>query len=332
MNKQCLRKRTGAVMTFVAIGLLVMLGMFALVVDAGLLFAERSRLVNAVDAGALAGVTALPDDQATATLRAKVFVQRNDPDVADSDIIVGFANTPSGTTTIVNGRINVTATKNVPLMFAKFLGFETAPVSATASAGLKYFGSGSGVVPFGVTEETVSGMTAGERYILKFGPQLPTDEDISTLGYPVGPFRGNFGALAIGGSGASVYRDNIMYGSSTTLSVGDVISTEPGVMSGPTDTAVDYRIGLDPSATYATVVDTSPRVVIVPIIDPGVGDISGRTDVTIKGFAAFFLEEFTGKGQTGFVIGSFIERKVVSGVPGGGGSVDYGIYTYSLVN
>ena len=323
-------------MVFVAIGLLVMLGMFALVVDMGMLYKERSQLVNAVDAGALAGVTALTKNEASArelaATRARTYVQRNVPEVLTGDIIVTFEDSVSGTATITNGRINVTATKNVPLNFAKFLGFNSAPVAATASAGLQYYGGGTGIVPFGITQDVYSGMTEDVRYIVKYGPQPPDDAELTALGYPpASTFKGNFGALALGGSGASVYGDNIKYGSSIAVKVGDTISTEPGVMSGPTDKAVDYRVGLDPTATWDTVADGSPRIIIVPIIDPGVGDISGRTDVTIMGFAAFFLEDFQpAKGNGGYVVGRFIGEAVVSGGTGGS-SVNTGIFVASLV-
>ena len=329
MKKSENKNRRGSVLVFVAVGLLTMMSMFALVIDAGMLYTERSRLVNAVDAGALAGVTVLPENHESATGLARLYVQRNDDTVLTEKITVTFGDSGSGSATITDGRINVTATKEVPLLFAKLIGFPSAPVSATASAGLQYFGGGTGIVPFGIAEASISGLSPGSLFVLKFGPQALTDPELTSLNIPTSALKGNFGALAIGGTGASNYADNIKFGSQATLKVGDIISTEPGVMSGPTDKAVEYRVGLDPNVTYLTVTDGSKRIVVLPIIDPGVGDISGRTNVTIKGFAAFFLEDFQGKGVNGYVVGRFREKLTISGT---GGGANYGVYTAALVN
>lgn len=324
-------KRRGAVLAFVAVGLLTMLAMFALVVDAGLLYTERSRLQTAVDAGALAGVSLLPGtvNHPSATSRAKWYVRQNDSNVLDANITVTFGDSVSGTATITDGRINVTATRDVSMVFAKLIGFPTVPVSATASAGLQYFGGGVGIVPFGISEASVNNLSPGSLFVLKYGPQALTAAELASLNLPVNTLHGNFGALALGGSGANNYSDNIKFGSSVKVSVGDTISTEPGVMSGPTDKAVEYRVGLDQNVTYLTVQDGSARIIVLPIIDPGIGDISGRTNVTVKGFAAFFLEDFTGQGTNGYVTGRFREKLTITGSGGGSPS---GVYVASLVN
>ena len=324
-------KRRGAVLVFVAVGLLTMLSMFALVVDAGLLYTERSKLQTAVDAGALAGVSLLPGtaNHAAATSRAKWYVQQNDNKVLDGNIMVTFGDSTSGTYTITDGRINVAATREVDMVFAKLIGFPKVSVAATASAGLQYFGGGTGIVPFGITEDSIANLSPGSLFVLKYGPQALTVPELVDLNLPVNTLHGNFGALALGGNGANAYSDNIRFGSSGKVSVGDVISTEPGVMSGPTDTAVGYRVGLDPNVNYLTVQEGSARIVVLPIIDPGVGDISGRTSVTVKGFAAFFLEDFTGKGTNGYVTGRFREKLTITGT---GGGTPSGIYVASLVN
>ncbi len=333
------KEKRGSVLPFVAIGLLVILGVFALVIDVGMLYADRSSLVNAADAGALAGASALGTDASPwskSKTRAAAYVHLTEPDAAVSSEISSHTYTATDGTsvTIPNGKIKVTATRNKVLMFAKLLGFDAQAVGATASAGLSHYTGGTGIVPFGITEEVLNNMQKGERYIVKYGPQPPEDSEITDLGYPLSnTFKGNFGSLALGGSGASVYGDNIRYGTPPGFSVkiGDIVSTEPGVMSGPTDKAVEYRVNLDPTATYDNVAENSPRIIIVPIINPGVGDISGRTDVTIVGFSAFFLEDFQpAKGNGGYAIGRFIEGPLtVSGY--GGGSVDTGLYVATLV-
>ena len=330
-----MQSRNGSVLLFVAIGMIVLLSLFALVVDAGSLYTERSRMVNAVDAGALAGVTALPGNTTNASSRAKWYARQNVSDLTDSNIQVTFETYGS----VSNGRINVTATKDVSLTFARFFGLSSTPVAATASAGLRGYSGGSGVLPFAIDQATLGTPTPGTQYVLKYGAGIFTEYGTHS--------HGNFGALDItrtqpkysagnivnGTNGANGYKANVMNGSAVPLVVGDQVYTEPGNMAGPTDTAIDYRIGLDPTATFETVSVDSPRVVIIPVVDKGVGDLQGKDITTIVGFAAFFLEGFDSdkSGKNAYVFGRFMNTIVVPGIPGSSGT-NYGVYTYSLVN
>jgi len=165
-------------------------------------------------------------------------------------------------------------------------------------------------VPFGVVKQP---LIYGQTYTLKDG---------AGDGY-----SGNYGALALGGNGANVYLGNIEDGYSGLLSIGEWVYTEPGNMSGPTGNGVDYRISLDPTATFATVQKGSPRILVVPIIDSLT--VNGRSQVQIVGFAAFFLEGVGGKGNKDYVTGKFMQM-VMSGDSGGGGT-GYGLYGAALL-
>jgi Flp pilus assembly protein TadG len=61
-----LRDRKGATLIFVALAMIVLLGMAALAVDVGYLFVVRGELQNAADSGALAGAQALYNNNGTA--------------------------------------------------------------------------------------------------------------------------------------------------------------------------------------------------------------------------------------------------------------------------
>jgi hypothetical protein len=74
-----------------SIFLTVIMGMAALVLDQGLLRKANMDLYNALDAGALAGVSLLKDDPAAAEKLARDYVQLNYPNtLPDKDVTVGF--------------------------------------------------------------------------------------------------------------------------------------------------------------------------------------------------------------------------------------------------
>jgi hypothetical protein len=83
--------QAGQTLVLFAIFFTVIVGAVALVLDQGILRKANHDLVNALDAGALAGVSLLKDDPAAAEQIARDYVQINYPDgLPDSDITVGF--------------------------------------------------------------------------------------------------------------------------------------------------------------------------------------------------------------------------------------------------
>ncbi len=135
---------------------------------------------------------------------------------------------------------------------------------------------------------------------------------------------GNFHALALGGTGADNYRYNLKYGFPGTVRVGQTLRTEPGNMVGPTEEAIRWRIDQDPAATADTVAAGSPRVMYVVVVDSFDG-VHGRGEVTVAGFAAFFIEGYVGNGE---VQGRFL-KWVATGE--GGGPADYGLQQVTLL-
>lgn len=316
--KKCERnKRQGAVLAFVAIGMITMLAMFALVVDAGNLYKERSRLQTAVDAGALAGVSLLPDMVGgSASDRAKDYVQANDSTVARGNITVTFGNT----STVTNGRINVTATKDVDMSFAKFIGFSTVSVSATASAGLQPFGGGAGILPIGVVEP-VGGFPVETDVPLK----LPVQQQ-GTLVFGAGdygfldvtrnvdvPYKDASTKLIDTANGASALAQNLQTGTVVPLHVGDNVYTEPG-NKGSSDIKTEF------SALVG-------QIRLVPIVVEST--IKGAVKIT--GFAAFRITLADVNGKT-TLSGQFVPDYVFPGDPGSPSSSTSTVYVAGLVN
>jgi hypothetical protein len=124
---------------------------------------------------------------------------------------------------------------------------------------------------------------------------------------------GDFGALALDGGGASVYRDAIANSSKNKYVKGQKVDPQTGNMQGPTGQGLNDRLGLAAPATCAgndrddvlqtmpdgTVAiragcENSPRIGIVPVVDQIDG--GGQTKSTILGFAFVFIVGESGSG------------------------------------
>ncbi len=323
-------ERKGSILIIVAVALVALLGIAALVVDAGLLYYTKVFLSNAADAAALAGVQGLPKHPTDAQNTAITYATDNGVD--EGGVIAEIL--PDGRT------IKVTTSRTVSLGFARVLGFTSADVIATAKAKVGIVKTASGVVPFGVVWRD---WAFGEQQILKYSPNLKNDDETE-----VG--AGNFAALALPDEsgevfehGADIYVENIMAGHKGTLMIGDeiltLIETEPGNMAGPTIEGVNYRIdGCDhdhqsicehyPKCIGCTIhhyVKGCPRIVIVPVVETL--DVPGRKAVELVGFAAFLLESVGGAGNECYVTGRFIREATDEDL---GGSYDYGVVSYRL--
>ncbi|MGB9825185.1 MAG: pilus assembly protein TadG-related protein [Desulfofundulus sp.] len=301
------REVEGTVLVLVAAMMTVILGVAALATDVGVLALERNRLQNACDAAALAAARELPSTGA-AREKAEEYLEYNG--VKPEDAVISFDS--SGT------KVTVEASRQVNFTFARVFGLSGGQVSARASAIFGSVKSMTGVVPFGIPDQQ---LVYGQEYKLKAGSQ---DE--------YGP--GNYGALALEFRGASNYENNLKYGYSGTISVGDWVLTEPGNMSGPTEEGVNYRLSLCPHIPKCTIDSyhpDCPRIMIVPIFDPT--DLSGRDEVRIVGFGAFLLKGVEGAGKESIVTGYFLQMVPPQGLrytldPNG---ADYGLHAAKLV-
>ncbi|MCL6595198.1 MAG: hypothetical protein K6V73_03200 [Firmicutes bacterium] len=130
----------------------------------------------------------------------------------------------------------------------------------------------AGLLPFDVTVATVTQTPLYTPITLKVGAGEASD--------------GNFGAVRIDGPGADAYRNDIVYGAQSPVQVGEVLTTQPGDMVGPTDQAMEQRF-----ANYA---NGDPQLAVVPVVDtPQGGCVRGAGQVTVAGFAAVLLQHYT---------------------------------------
>lgn len=285
----------------------ILLGMAALAVDVGMLYATRIKLANAVDASVLAGVRELPASPSDAVDVAFQYAGLNELQTSETAFQI------SADHRSITGQ----ASRSMDLFFARVLGFDKKQLSVSATARISPMSGCFGVVPFGVADNNY---TFGDIQILKFG---------STFENPLPP--GQYAPLALGGPGASIYTDNISYGYNGLIKVGDVLPVETGNMIGPTRKGIQDRVEgchHSPPCTISGYQEGCPRILVVPLgynsPEPG---SNGR--FTVTGFAAFLVSDVPNNGNQGDVCGTFI-RYVAPGV-GGDDANDRGIYTAELV-
>ncbi len=295
-----LSNQKGAATVLTALSLIALCGIAAMVVDIGVLYLNKVQIAKAADAAALAGAQELPEGPGQAVTEANTYAGLNGK---TGDVVQPALSNN-------NTSLTVTINRNVKLFFANIWGKQFSDVTAAATAQVSTYSGGKvGIVPFGVVKQN---FVFGQTYKLKLGGG--------------GGFDGNFQALALGGTGASTYLNNIMYGYQGTFHIGDWIPTETGNMSGPTSQGVSYRLSLDPSATFSTVQNNSGRIVICPVITSFA--VNGSSNVQVAGFAAFFLQGAAYQGNNSYVYGQF--RQMVLPGDSDASATGYGLYGVTL--
>lgn len=296
-----IRGKRGSITVLAAALMFVLIGMVALVTDVGFLYVNKSQLQNMTDAGALAGAQEYFVNQAQVVSYATDYALNKNGKTGDI-VSVDIDTTDK--------KITVTAKRTVDLFFAKIFNMQTANVSAVSAAKIVGVSSIGGSSPFGLAKDDFK---KGETYTLKVDPSQAS--------------QGNFHSLRLGGNGNRTVSNNLIYGYDGTLSVGDKIWTQPGNATGPISQGVTARVAINP-------------MIIVPILVEDWATIgSGRSEVTIAGFAAFYLNgnnsRGNGNGNSGnngsnfSVTGQFIDYVTAAEIGSGGG--DYGLYGTKLV-
>ena len=118
------RRQQGQVTTLAAVFLLSILGMAALVIDAGAWFRAHRAAQATADAAALAGAQALPDSTAEARAIALAYADENGGGLAGPDVTFSA---PADT-------ITVEVERTAPTFFSRLFGIADFTVSARAVA------------------------------------------------------------------------------------------------------------------------------------------------------------------------------------------------------
>lgn len=249
--RRLMRNEEGAVAVMASLLMVLVLGMTALVIDVGIVFAERAQLQNGADAAALAIAQecAYQDscDPGTASLTAANLASSNANDGrASAAVDLSIANTVSVTT----NTLTTDGGSAVQFWFAPVLGIESSEVQARARAS---WGSPS--------KATVFPFTAPKCLF----DQTPTDKEIwitvdSTCTDATGKsLPGAFGWL----------EETEKKSCSATVDVDEVIDGQPGK-----------------SAPHNCDIDGRPILLPVYVKKSGNGN---NVEYVVDGFAAFYV-------------------------------------------
>lgn len=317
----------GQSLVLYAAGMAAFCGLVGMAVDVGQIVYTRTNMQKVADAAAMAGAQDLPSVSG-ATTAANTFVASNGDSATTATITISQ-------TYSSNDTITVTAKKHVTYTFLKVIGMSGTDVTATAKARAGSYSGGSGLLPWGfvASNNSNSKLLQNSCYLgndAQGVPQFKQNQQC-TVKYGAGTNSGgDFGALTLGGSGASSYRNNIANGSTQTFKVGDLIDSETGNMQGPTNQGIDDRFSkpapstcpgnsrndvlktnADGSVSIRPGCESSPRIGIIPVVDK----IANPQKSTIKGFAFVYLVGTSGGGGATQAKVEFV--KFVTEIPGG---------------
>lgn len=298
------RNERGSVIVLVTAVLVLLMGILALVVDIGMSGVKKGQIQNAADSAALAAAAELPESLDAAMSMAVDYCGRHK--VPSGEVTVSFPLIPT--------RVQVRIDHPVSYYFARVLGINTGTVAVEAEAETGIVGAMRGLIPIGVEDRP---FTYGDLYMLKRGAGS-CEKD----GAPGS--CSNFGPLALGGNGASVFEYNIENGYDGIIEAEQWVLTETGNMVGPTNKSINARVNDGAGETYVDFPAGSRRLVFIPIIESL--DVGGRSDVKVLGFAAFFLDSLSSKGE---VYGRFIRYRTPGEIINTAGN--YNLYTSQLV-
>lgn len=293
-----LNKR-GSVNVIIVVIFAFLVSMAAVVVDIGVSYHEAQRLQASLDLAALAGALELPEDSVSAENHAINYMNLNFPEVLNLTVNISSD----------NREIEVLGTVNVDYKFARIMGFNERAFDRRAKVIIGPLSSVyTGLRPLAIEQATLE---FGDEVILKDGAFESED--------------GNFGAVGLGGSGASIFKDNILFGYNGEIAIGDEIPTEPGNMPSVINPLKDYL--KDDFSTFDNFTRTSKRLWVIPVIDSF--DVAGKEYVTVVAFAQFFIEDIGKQGGQTNIYGRFVKYVNAGSVDVNG--QDNGIYGTKLV-
>jgi len=302
-----IRNEKGSTIILFALVITVIIGFVGLAVDFGYAVLKDLQLTNAIDAATLAAAQDLLESTSAATDTAHEYLQKNgiDPNM----VTITFSDS--------NHSIRLEASTTVDNRFMRVLGKNTTGIGAAAKATINPMTKSSGgIKPFGVEDGSFE---YGDLITLKTGDS--TSEDYGS---------GNFGALALGGSGLSNLLDNVEFGYDGPVAVGDLLDTEPGNMAAMLN-PIKKMIADDDTEYTDYGIDSMPedsiRLWVVPIVDSF--QVNGKNVVEVVGFSVFFVEDIGKQGGQTSLTGRFVR----SILPGEIGTTqeDYGAYAAKLV-
>ena len=260
-----------------------LLGMAAMAVDVGSWYKAQRSLQAAVDAAALAGVQALPEDEVEARSLAADYLTKNGG---------GSATVNVTTKTAKNDTINVKAEREAPGFFAKVVGIDSVDVHATATARASGIGQAKYVAPVVVN---------WQHPMLKcecWGPSNSTTLDLDKLHKPgSGNAAGAFSLIDLrlnggGNAGASELADWMLNGMNAFMPLGDY--------------DVAPSVNFNNSQFIDAMAARLNTEVLFPVYKKITGSGSGAK-YEIIGWVGFVPTQFDANGNPGTITGYFTQ-------------------------
>lgn len=278
--KRIKREESGNAILFVGLALMTMIAFLGLVIDGGKLYMTKQHLQKTANAAVLSGAQELTNTEAAVSevVSEVIAAHQEETSVEALDITM-------------EKRVSIDLKNNVSLSFSKLFGMESAPVEAHAAAELRTMGRAMGAAPLGIDE----------RNNLEYYQEYKLKVDQTEVEY------GNFGVLALGGTGAQTYEYNLRYGYDSELKVGDILETQTGNISGKTRSVIDERLTSCPYQPYDTTHRDCSRIILIPVYKPYFTTTNQLKEVEIRGFAYFYITEPMSNNDTS-ITGMFIKR------------------------
>jgi Flp pilus assembly protein TadG len=168
--KARLRSDSGQTLVWLAVSLIVLLGIAALAVDVGKLYGERRRMQNAADAAALAGaheICQAPDKQDAAIAMANDYAKTRNGALWATPVPFGGSS--------LNRGMEVTAGETVNNAFAVLLNANSTVVSAHAKARCEKTGTGCATWPLALDMGKFVNLKCNDPFVITFDPNFAED-------------------------------------------------------------------------------------------------------------------------------------------------------------
>jgi hypothetical protein len=278
--RRLIKKEEGNTIILVAFSLVALIAMTGLIIDGGKLFLTKTHLQKSANAAVLSGAQELTHEEEAVRTIVHETLERHSENHSLEDMKIQMED-----------KVSVDLSREVSLTFSQLFGFDTAPVNVHAAAELGTMGKAAGVAPLGIDESL--GLEFNKEYSLK------VDQ--------TGVEAGNFGVLALGGTGAATYEDNLLKGYQNELEVGDVLETQTGNIAGKTRSVIQERINSCPYPEGETHHRDCSRIILIPVYEKLEADGNQLKEVKITGFAYFYITKPMDSKDTS-ITGMFIKR------------------------
>jgi Flp pilus assembly protein TadG len=290
--------------------LTVLLGISAMAVDAGYWMWTKRKEQAVVDAAALAGAQALPDDPQAALNIAITYAGKNGVALDPSEVSFSRAS-------VANDTISVSIERPAPGFFSRVLGTNTVQIGAHASASAGSPGSALWVAPIAVPST---------HPMLQCSPPPCPDTTTLSLNDLHSPGSGNAaGSFALldllpndnGNQGQSTVAGWMAKGDDQYMPLGTYTAEPSTFYNGSAfQAALQARVGDD---------------VLFPVYKPPIVAGGSNAQFNIIGWVGFHIDDAEAKGSNGSLAGHFT-RYIAEGIQASSWNPnDFGVRVVRLV-